>query len=239
MVMDRTTQKKFIEQNIETVLSIVDRAAKRSARTSDQIRIVAVSKNHPVSVVQAGIEAGLTHLGENRVQEAKAKRQQISSVVEWHLVGHLQTNKVKTALDIFDLIHSVDRFRLLNRIQRLAILTDRKIEVLVQINTSAEPSKFGLKPNQILEFFDQVANLDRVQICGLMTIGKLSPNPEMSRSLFSQLRILMNQVSDQNYPNFQPKYLSMGMSNDFEVAIEEGANLIRVGTAIFGHRQPM
>ena len=178
----------------------------------------------------------MTDLGENRVQEAKSKKQLIYSKVKWHLVGHLQTNKAKAALDIFDLIHSVDRVRLMNRIQELAKLSNRKVQVLIQVNTSAEPSKFGIMPEQIIPFFNQVASLDRVVICGLMTIARFSTAPENCRPYFCQLRALMNQVSEQNYPNFQAKYLSMGMSNDFEVAIEEGANLVRIGTSIFGNR---
>ena len=236
MVEDQATQRQVIQDNIEAIQFKINQAAQRSGRTLDQIKLVAVGKNHPVSSIQAAIEAGLTDLGENRVQEAKSKKQLIYSKVKWHLVGHLQTNKAKAALDIFDLIHSVDRVRLMNRIQELAKLSNRKVRVLIQVNTSAEPSKFGIMPEQIIPFFNQVASLDRVVICGLMTIARFSTDPENCRPYFCLLRALMNQVSEQNYPNFQAKYLSMGMSNDFEVAIEEGANLVRVGTSIFGNR---
>ena len=236
MVEDRATQRQIIQDNIEAIQFKINQAAQRSGRTLDQIQLVAVGKNHPVTSIQAAIEAGLTDLGENRVQEAKSKKQLIYSKVKWHLVGHLQTNKAKAALDIFDLIHSVDRVRLMNRIQELAKLSNRKVQVLIQVNTSAEPSKFGIMPEQIIPFFNQVASLDRVVICGLMTIARFSTDPENCRPYFCQLRALMNKVSEQNYPNFQAKYLSMGMSNDFEVAIEEGANLVRVGTSIFGNR---
>ena len=236
MAVSQATQKQIIENNIEVIQFRINQAAQRSGRTLDQIQLVAIGKNHSVSCIQAAIDAGLTDLGENRVQEAKSKKQLIDSKVRWHLVGHLQTNKAKAALDIFDLIHSVDRVRLMNRIQELAKLSNRKVKVLIQVNTSAEPSKFGIMPEQIRPFFDQVASLDRVAICGLMTIARFSTDPETCRPYFRQLRALMAQVSEQNYPNFQAKYLSMGMSNDFEVAIEEGANLVRIGTSIFGNR---
>ena len=236
VAVSQARQQQIIENNIEVIQFRINQAAQRSGRTLDQIQLVAIGKNHSVSCIQAAIDAGLTDLGENRVQEAKSKKQLIDSKVRWHLVGHLQTNKAKAALDIFDLIHSVDRLRLMNRIQELAKLSNRKVKVLIQVNTSAEPSKFGIMPEQIRPFFDQVASLDRVAICGLMTIARFSTDPETCRPYFRQLRALMAQVSEQNYPNFQAKYLSMGMSNDFEVAIEEGANLIRIGTAIFGNR---
>ncbi len=234
--VSQATQQQIIENNIEVIQFRINQAAQRSGRTLDQIQLVAIGKNHPVSCIQAAIDSGLTDLGENRVQEAKSKKQLINSKVRWHLVGHLQTNKAKAALDIFDLIHSVDRVRLMNRIQELAKLSNRKVQVLIQVNTSAEPSKFGIMPEKIRPFFDQVASLDRVTICGLMTIARFSTDPETCRPYFRQLRALMAQVSEQNYPNFQAKYLSMGMSNDFEVAIEEGANLVRIGTSIFGSR---
>ena len=236
MAVSQAMQQQIIENNIEVIKFRVNQAAQRGGRTLDQIQLVAIGKNHSVSCIQAAIDAGLTDLGENRVQEAKSKKQLISSKVRWHLVGHLQTNKAKAALDIFDLIHSVDRVRLMNRIQELAKLSNRKVQVLIQVNTSAEPSKFGIMPEKIRPFFDQVASLDRVTICGLMTIARFSTDPETCRPYFRQLRALMAQVSEQNYPNFQAKYLSMGMSNDFEVAIEEGANLVRIGTSIFGSR---
>jgi len=236
VAVSQATQQQIIENNIEVIQFRINQAAQRSGRTLDQIQLVAIGKNHPVSCIQAAIDSGLTDLGENRVQEAKSKKQLINSKVRWHLVGHLQTNKAKAALDIFDLIHSVDRVRLMNRIQELAKLSNRKVQVLIQVNTSAEPSKFGIMPEKIRPFFDQVASLDRVTICGLMTIARFSTDPETCRPYFRQLRALMAQVSEQNYPNFQAKYLSMGMSNDFEVAIEEGANLVRIGTSIFGSR---
>ena len=236
VAVSQARQQQIIENNIEVIQFRINQAAQRSGRTLDQIQLVAIGKNHSVSCIQAAIDAGLTDLGENRVQEAKSKKQLIDSKVRWHLVGHLQTNKAKAALDIFDLIHSVDRLRLMNRIQELAKLSNRKVKVLIQVNTSAEPSKFGIMPEQIRPFFDQVASLDRVAICGLMTIARFSTDPETCRPYFRQLRALMAQVSEQNYPNFQAKYLSMGMSNDFEVAIEEGANLVRIGTSIFGNR---
>ena len=170
------------------------------------------------------------------MQEATSKHSQVNRPVKWHLVGHLQTNKVKQALQMFDLIHSVDSLRLLAEINRRSSQLNRQTDVLVEVNTSGEESKYGLQPNEVPSFMESALEYTHVRINGLMTIGKFVPEPEEVRPSFTVLRKIKETVDSQGYPNIQMKYLSMGMTNDFEVAIEEGANMVRIGSAIFGDR---
>ncbi len=224
----------------ENLLQIQDRiavAAERSGRDPHSIGLVAVSKTKPVSLILEAIDAGITDIGENRVQEAKSKYDQVGRPVKWHLVGHLQTNKVKQTLQIFDLIHSVDSLRLLAEIDRRSTQLNRQTEVLIQVNTSTEPSKYGIEPNQTLDFIESALTYAHVRIKGLMTIGAFLPNPEAVRPMFVLLRRLKEKILAQQLPDVDMEYLSMGMTNDFEVAIEEGANLVRIGTAIFEKRE--
>ncbi len=224
----------------ENLLQIQDRiavAAERSGRDPHSIGLVAVSKTKPVSLILEAIDAGITDIGENRVQEAKSKYDQVGRPVKWHLVGHLQTNKVKQTLQIFDLIHSVDSLRLLAEIDRRSTQLNRQTEVLIQVNTSTEPSKYGIEPDQTLDFIESALTYAHVRIKGLMTIGAFLPNPEAVRSMFVLLRRLKEKILAQQLPDVDMEYLSMGMTNDFEVAIEEGANLVRIGTAIFEKRE--
>ena len=225
-----------IRDNLSRVQDRIAAAAARAGRNPTSIGLVAVSKTKPVSLIVEAIDAGITDIGENRVQEAQSKHPQIASLVKWHLVGHLQRNKVKQALQIFDLIHSVDSLRLLDEIDRRSAQLNRTTEVLIQVNTSAEPSKYGLEPNQTLNFIENTHPYTHVRIKGLMTIGAFLPDPEAVRPMFVLLRQLRDKITAQQFPKVEMDNLSMGMTNDFEVAIEEGANLIRVGTAIFGER---
>lgn len=226
-----------IHENLSRIQDRIAAAAVRVGRNPNSIELVAVSKTKPVSLIVEAIEAGITHIGENRVQEAQSKYPQIDHPVKWHLVGHLQRNKVKQALQIFDLIHSVDSPRLLAEIDRRSAESNRTTEILIQVNTSAEPSKFGLEPDQTLEFIESAQSYTHIRIKGLMTIGAFLPDPEAVRPMFVLLRQLREKIIAQQFPNVEMNTLSMGMTNDFEVAIEEGANLIRVGTAIFGERE--
>lgn len=226
-----------IRENLAQIQDRIAAAAARAGRAPASIGVVAVSKTKPVSLIVEAIDAGITDIGENRVQEAQSKHPQIDCTVKWHLVGHLQRNKVKQALPIFDLIHSVDSPRLLAEIDRRSAELNRTTEVLIQVNTSAEPSKFGLEPDQTLGFIESAQPYTHVRIKGLMTIGAFLPDPEAVRPMFALLRQLREKIIAQQFPNVEMDTLSMGMTNDFEVAIEEGANLIRVGTAIFGERE--
>ena len=211
-------------------------AAERAGRDARSVQIVAVSKTKPVSLILEAIDAGLTDIGENRVQEAMGKYNQVDRPAKWHLVGHLQRNKVRQALPIFDLIHSVDSLRLLTEIDRRSAQLDSRTEVLVQVNTSGEPSKYGLAPDAVLDFIENALGYAHIRIKGLMTIGAFLPDPEAVRPSFVLLRTLEEEISEQRFEGVEMEYLSMGMTNDFEVAIEEGANLVRIGTAIFGER---
>ena len=225
-----------IRDNLSRIQDRIAAAAARAGRNPTSIGLVAVSKTKPVSLIVEAIDVGITDIGENRVQEAQSKHPQIASLVKWHLVGHLQRNKVKQALQIFDLIHSVDSLRLLDAIDRRSAQLNRTTEVLIQVNTSAEPSKYGLEPDQTLNFIENTHPYTHVRIKGLMTIGAFLPDPEAVRPMFVLLRQLRDKITAQQFPKVEMDNLSMGMTNDFEVAIEEGANLIRVGTAIFGER---
>ncbi|MDH4210558.1 MAG: YggS family pyridoxal phosphate-dependent enzyme [candidate division WOR-3 bacterium] len=222
-----------IKDNVERLMMQIDRAAARSGRNPDEITIVAVSKSFPAEIIEEALACGIKIFGENRVQEASQKHSVIGEKVDWHMVGHLQTNKVKEALKIFKMIQSLDSLRLAQEIEKR---TTSKIECLIEINTSKEPTKFGISPNEAFDFYESVKKCKKIDVRGLMTIGPgwAIENPEASRLCFRMLRDLRDEMSqefDQPFP-----VLSMGMTADYEVAIAEGSTMIRVGTAIFGPR---
>jgi pyridoxal phosphate enzyme (YggS family) len=234
-----------IKTNIIKVRERIAQAAKRSGRAPESIQLVAVSKTVPVEKIIEAVDAGITDIGENRVQEADQKYQAIYKdeatipiigTIKWHLVGHLQTNKIKRALEIFDMIHSVDSIHLMDAIEKRATKMDKVVDMLVEVNTSAEETKYGVKPEEIVDFIERASQYDHLRVRGLMTIGLFAEDPEVVRPCFQQLRELRDKVANLNLPSIEMKYLSMGMTNDFEVAIEEGANIVRIGTAIFGAR---
>ncbi len=225
-----------IRENFLRMQERITAAAERVGRDGRAVQIVAVSKTKPVIQILEAIDAGVTDIGENRVQEAVGKYDQIDRPAKWHLVGHLQRNKVRQALPIFDLVHSVDSLRLLAEIDRRSAQLDCQTEVLVQVNTSGEPSKYGLVPDAVFDFIENALDYAHVRIKGLMTIGAFLPDPEAVRPSFVLLRTLQEKIGEQRFEGVEMEYLSMGMTNDFEVAIEEGANLVRIGTAIFGER---
>ncbi len=225
-----------IEENIKSVKQRIENVCRKIGRDANDIILVAVSKTIPAEIIEQSIEHGITHIGENRVQEAEQKYQQLGKLATWHLVGHLQTNKIKKALQIFDFIHSIDSYHLAQAINQQALLMGRTIECLVEVNTSAEQTKFGVKPTDALSLISRISLLPAIRISGLMTIGAFLPDPQAVRPCFRLLTELKNHVQKAHLDNVEMKYLSMGMTNDFEVAIEEGANMIRVGRAIFGER---
>ncbi len=222
-----------LSENIVSVKRRISHACQRAGVDENSIILVAVSKMVPAEMIREAVAHGIAHIGENRVQEAEQKFKQLGRIATWHLVGHLQTNKVKKALQIFDLIQSLDSYHLAEEINRQAQRLNRKIECLVEVNTSGEQSKFGVAPEHCLDLIAKISLLPTIQIRGLMTIGPISPDPELVRPSFRLLRELKEKIQQQNYPNVSMDYLSMGMTNDFEVAIEEGANMIRVGRAIY------
>lgn len=226
-----------IVNNLHTVNERIARAAERSNRTPDSIELVAVTKGRSISEIQTILDAGVKNIGENRVQEAQQKHTTdaitASKTCRWHLIGHLQRNKVKAALEMFSLIHSVDSLRLLAEIARRSEERTQPVDVLIQVNTTRETSKYGLNADDVLTFMADAQAYPAVNIVGLMTMGQFSPSPEANRPAFALLRSLSEKIETQQFPSVAMRYLSMGMTNDFEVAIEEGANLVRIGRAIF------
>ena len=225
----------MIEESLHLVQQRMADAMRRAGRV-DSALLVAVTKNHPVSAVEEVARLGVTHVGENRVQEAKEKQLTYNGPqLVWHLIGHLQVNKVRQAVPMFDLIHSVDSRKLLEEIEKVAVKHDKVQDVLLQVNVSREESKSGLSVEEFPEVRDFASTLPHVRVRGLMCMAPFYDNPEDARPIFKVANALYENMK-RFYPNGQIKYLSMGMTHDFEVALEEGANIVRVGTAIFGER---
>ncbi|MBL7994255.1 YggS family pyridoxal phosphate-dependent enzyme [bacterium] len=231
---------------VHATLQRIRDACQRSGRKPEDMQLIAVSKTYGVEEIKEALSAGICHIGENKVQEAKEKlpalqKDKSLSHVQWHYIGHLQTNKVRQAVELFDIIHSVDSLRLAAEIDRRSYTKDKIMPVLIQVNTSREKSKYGIDPDDTLELVKQVSELKNVKIKGLMTIGALTATTANDtvkiRSYFRKLRELREFIAGKNIPNVDMDCLSMGMSNDFEIAIEEGATHLRIGTAIFGKRK--
>ncbi|HTO10242.1 MAG TPA: YggS family pyridoxal phosphate-dependent enzyme [Candidatus Binatia bacterium] len=219
-----------VRDNLERVRERIARAAARAGRTPDDVLLIGVSKTVDVERIRAALAAGLRALGENRVQEAKAKVAELGRPAAWHLIGHLQTNKVKDALEIFDVIHSLDRLELAQELERRAAPRGLAVEALLQVNVGSEATKGGFAPDGVGEALEAIGKLAHVKVTGLMAIPPEVERPENARPWFRQLRALAERHGLGR--------LSMGMSGDFEVAVEEGATMVRVGTAIFGARPP-
>ena len=218
-----------IELNLRELEIRIARAAERSGRSPAEVTIVAVTKGVEVEAIEAAIKAGIRHIGENRVQEAKEKVERLSTLglrPMWHMVGHLQTNKVKTAVHIFDIIHSIDSVRLAEVVSQRAQNT---IPVLLQVNVSGEGTKSGFSVAELAQVAEEIAGLPRLQVKGLMTIAPMVADAEEVRPIFRRLRQLRDGLG--------LEHLSMGMTDDFEVAVEEGATMVRIGGAIFGQRR--
>lgn len=227
---------KRITENLALVHNRMSAAAGRAGRNPGSIRLVAVTKTVPVDKIRAAAEAGAGILGENRVQEAKEKIEQLGPIASWHLIGRLQTNKAKYAVKLFDLIHSVDNLDLAREIDKQAAKSGKKQDILIEVNVAGEASKAGMPVSRAASFAREAAGLAHISIKGLMTIPPFFDDPERARPCFSSLRLLAEKIASEEIPGVLMNELSMGMSGDFEVAIEEGATLVRVGTAIFGQR---
>ncbi|MEW6609203.1 MAG: YggS family pyridoxal phosphate-dependent enzyme [bacterium] len=220
--------------SIKENLEIIKNRIKQVAKDSSEIELVAVTKSAGINQIIEAINSGITNIGENRIQEAKGKFDQLKKMeIKWHMIGHLQRNKVKEAIKIFDMIQSVDRLELAKEIEKQAGQINKIMDVLIEVNVSNEETKFGVSPVATLELIQEIAKLSNIRIKGLMTIAPLVSNPEDTRPYFRALANLRDEIAHQQIENVQMKYLSMGMSNDFEVALEEGANMIRIGRAIF------
>jgi pyridoxal phosphate enzyme (YggS family) len=226
-----------IATRLPSVRERVSRAAERSGRIPDAIRLIAVSKTFPADMVRAAFEAGQIDFGENKVQEGVKKVEQTRDLgLVWHLIGHLQSNKAKKAAAAFAYIHAVDSPELLRLLDRAAADAGTKPRVLVQVDLAGEPTKHGARPEDVPAIFDEAARCTAVTLEGLMLLPPFSENPEDTRPWFRRLRELAHTLASRGVPAEMVRELSMGMSHDFEIAIEEGATMVRVGTAIFGER---
>ena len=223
-----------IAENLQSVRMVIAESERKSGRPGGSVELLAVSKTHPPEVIRQAVEAGQLLFGENRVQEAKAKISEFPARLRWHLIGHLQSNKIRPALSIFEMIQGVDSVEKVDEIQRIGGDLGLFPRVLLQVNVAGESSKFGFTPERLLLELERISRAERVQVEGLMTIPPLASNPENSRKYFVQLRELRDRLEKEF--RFSLPQLSMGMSGDYRIAIEEGATLVRVGTAIFGER---
>ncbi len=225
-----------IGENIKYIQQLKAQAAERSGRSGDDVLLVAVTKLHSAEEINEAIDCGITDIGENKVQEIMDKYEKVKPV-RWHLIGHLQTNKVKYIIDKVSMIHSVDSLHLAKEIDKRAAQHGLVMDILIQVNSAMEESKFGITTDQTGDMIhDILQQCPNVRIRGLMCIAPFEDNPDDARVYFAEVKKLFDTYKNIENPNLDFKYLSMGMSNDFEVAIEEGSNLIRVGTSIFGAR---
>ena len=228
----------MIVENLKTVQNnIKESIQKRHNIISQDVLLVAVTKNHDVEAMREAIDAGVAVIGENRVQEASQKYAVLDRNVTWHLIGHLQTNKVKHAVKIFDMIESVDSIKLAEAINKEAAKLGKVQKILVQVNLVKEASKTGVYLEDLPELLTAIDGMDNLKLMGLMFIAPIAENPEDVRPMFNQMYNLFTKVQKMPLTHADIKYLSMGMTHDYRIAIEEGANIVRVGTAIFGPRQ--
>jgi hypothetical protein len=227
----------LIAENIAKIKHRIAIAATRCGRDPHSIKLMAVTKTVSAERIFNAVEAGITMLGENYVQEAKDKIAAVTKPAQWHMIGHLQTNKAKYAVHLFDCIHSVDRWELARELDKRAGIANHHLNILIEVNVSGEQTKNGIPASAALSLIKQIALLPNLTIRGLMTMAPYSDNPENARPYFTALSKLKNDITAQSIPRVQMEELSMGMTDDFEVAIEEGATIVRIGRAIFGERQ--
>lgn len=226
-----------VAENISIVRQKIKEAAIRGGRNPETVKLVAVTKTVEPSIMEEAFNEDVLMFGENRVQELLRKYPVFENRVEWHLIGHLQTNKVKQIIDKTALIHSLDRISLAREISATAQQREITVPVLVQVNISGEESKYGLAPDEVFDFLTEIVTYPGMRVLGLMTIAPLVAVPEETRPVFRGLRQLAQQIRDRKFPGVDMHWLSMGMTNDYEVAVEEGANLVRIGSGIFGPRK--
>lgn len=229
-----------VAENIAEVRGRIATAARRVNRDPDSIRLMAVTKTFPAEVIQQAYDAGARLFGENRVQEFSAKAAALRDLegAEWHLIGHLQSNKAAKAAEVFHAVDSVDSLRLAEKLNNAALNLDKQLPILIEINVGGEEAKSGIDANslELEEFLKVAVRLDQLQFCGLMTIPPFTEDPQEARPFFRRLRELRDRIAGRDLPGINLDVLSMGMSHDFEVAIEEGSTCVRLGSAIFGER---
>jgi len=227
-----------LRRRLDRVRAQIAEAAGRANRRADQVKLIVVSKTHPSELIREAIAVGATDLGENRVQEAEAKIPEVGrSVARWHLIGHLQSNKVRRAVELFDVIHSIDSVALARRLERVCEEVDRKLlPVLIQVDLGHEATKSGAAESEVPKIIEAIRQSKALQLMGLMTLPPFFEDPEKARPFFRRLRELRDELQAQAAFGDHPGELSMGMTHDFQIAIEEGATILRIGTAIFGAR---
>lgn len=237
-MVEKTSVSGALSERFANVRQRIEDAARRCDRATEEITLVAISKTHPPETLRAAIDAGITELGENRVQEAEAKIVELGrDAARWHLVGHLQSNKTRRAVQLFDVIHSLDSPELAQRLDRLCAEEGRpELPALIQINLAGEKTKTGIDPRELPELLEVTAACQHVRLIGLMILPPYFENPDCSRPFFKALRELRDEMKRRGRFGDLRGELSMGMSHDFEIAIEEGATILRVGTAVFGER---
>ncbi len=242
MAIETIPHQAAIRERVEAVRRRIAAACVRAGRDPSEVTLVAVTKTVSPAAIQVAYQAGICRFGENRVQEAAAKiypallQNGEGRTAQWHLIGHLQTNKAKKALELFQVIQSLDSSHLAEALQRHAAVLQRRVEIFIEVNTSGETTKFGVPPNQALQLARSVAELPNLELTGLMTIGVLADDEAVIRRCFRQLRELHAEIGAANLSGVNLRHLSMGMTDDFELAIEEGSTMVRIGRAIFGER---
>jgi pyridoxal phosphate enzyme (YggS family) len=227
----------MIAENLKNLRKRIEIACQKCGRQTEEVQLIAVSKMFAASAIQEAIEAGYIDFGENYVQELQEKRQVLAKYpLHWHFIGHLQSNKVKYIAEYIHLIHSVDNISLGKEIGKRAEQFKRIQDVLVEVHTTDEASKYGVPPKKTIELIKELSQLQHLRVCGLMTMGPFSDNADDARQSFRQLVELKREIATEGIEHVQMRHLSMGMTHDFEVAIEEGSTIVRIGTAVFGRR---
>lgn len=226
----------MVQENISKVEKKINAACSRAGRSQEDVTLIAVSKTKPIEMIEEALACGKREFGENKAQELKQKYEALSKDIKWHFIGHLQTNKVKYVVGRACLIHSVDSYHLAEAIETESAKRDVISHILIEVNVAQEDSKFGIHEEEAMELVCAVAKLPHIKIEGLMTIAPFVENPEQNRKIFRKLYKLSVDIASKNIDNVSMGALSMGMTNDYEVAVEEGATYVRVGTAIFGSR---
>ena len=226
----------MLKDQLQEVEKKIQAACDRAGRKREEVTLIAVSKTKPVETLQEAYDLGVRIFGENKVQELTVKYEALPKDIHWHMIGHLQTNKVKYIIDKAELIHSVDSLKLAETIEKEAAKHDLIADILVEVNVAEEESKFGMKMEEVIPFVEKVSAFPHVRVRGLMTIAPFVEDPEENRSIFADLHKLYIDIKNKNHDNDTVSVLSMGITNDYEVAIEEGATMVRVGTGIFGVR---
>ncbi|MSU00093.1 YggS family pyridoxal phosphate-dependent enzyme [Tissierella pigra] len=228
--------KISIQDNIQIIEENIEKALRKSGREGEKVELIAVTKTVDINRIKNALDYGIINIGENRVQELELKYNSLGDKINYHMIGHLQTNKVKNIINKTRLVHSLDRLSLAKEIDRRSKNEGIVTEVLLQVNVAEEETKFGLKLNEVLNFLEDVLVFDNIKVRGLMTIAPHVNHEETLRNIFKTLYNLKEDIKSRNYKELSMDYLSMGMSNDYELAIEEGSNMIRVGSNIFGKR---